>query len=779
MIQIRLEEMHYIFSKQINGDVKRVRFNKIDIYEKNGIISREAFALKILPVDFYLVLEGSKTAEEVLDYTEAERQEALKKANGYGGRSTLSRSFKNEGAYGAKKRFQEVVTLLTHKKQYAYDTYENCKYRRKIVSNWESILADATEEEKIHVYERIEELIKLIPDQTSSTLNIKSKLQKVLKKSMVEALACLTLIACTLYIWNEDDITDFDLLAQDMILPPETDIRKTASPSSQMLKKHAQDAEKKLDTIRSEVERVEISVESAKKCYQKCLEILDIKPMDDQKILGETYFILYKCCKNERFPVPDGMTADAYLSQSQTFKYPEAMNITLEERNISLYDVPEKGISSKRGYFVINEENIYSEILEETLPEHWKKAYFDGQFSIDLSIPNKYFLCNKDTRINYRDLLKILDFYKRNWQEEFSYHVEVYILGKEEQLASLIDTAQQYMEDRIILIHIINEPKISAQYLLAKHPLFYSLVDYPSSQKEAVPETLHFVVLGTDECAEYLVRTAFWMMNFTNTFISAEISVVGKNAEKFVETIRSKCPGLRGDISDIYSSLESYKMKISSKNMNNFYSDEFEQYFETRLLSDENIYFAISSEDDIANLETAIALREKMIQYYVINGMENRLKNLPPIAFRCMDFHIASMSQKMVVNVLNHGNSWYNNHAIIPFGVYTDIYSWNGMVENVIEHLSKCIHLEYNNYIIPDDVTEDERKRTAKFLQSYYSRQYNKESSFAVALSMPYRLFNCIHNAHRILPESWNITNKEAYFNYDVLSFLADKLKFI
>lgn len=75
---------------------------------------------------------------------------------------------------------------------------------------------------------------------------------------MVEALACLTLIACTLYIWNEDDITDFDLLAQDMILPPETDIRKTASPSSQMLKKHAQDAEKKLDTIRSEVERVRV-----------------------------------------------------------------------------------------------------------------------------------------------------------------------------------------------------------------------------------------------------------------------------------------------------------------------------------------------------------------------------------------------------------------------------------------------------------------------------------------------------------------------------------------
>lgn len=107
MIQIRLEEMHYIFSKQINGDVKRVRFNKIDIYERNGIISREAFALKILPVDFYLVLEGSKTAEEVLDYTEAERQEALKKANGYGGDQRSAEVLRMKEHMGRKNGFRK------------------------------------------------------------------------------------------------------------------------------------------------------------------------------------------------------------------------------------------------------------------------------------------------------------------------------------------------------------------------------------------------------------------------------------------------------------------------------------------------------------------------------------------------------------------------------------------------------------------------------------------------------------------------------------------------
>lgn len=779
-VKIRLEELHYIFSNQINGENKTLRFNDINIYSRNGIVARNAFALKILPTDFYLVLEGSRNSEAVLNYTDEERQREIGVSQGRTRRATLNRVFKNEGANGAKERFQEIVSLLTHKTHHNYDKYDNCKYRIEIQKKWDEILEDASEAENTHLTERIRTLINGIPDSNPNSFELKSRLVIAQNKSNTEALSCLTLIACTLHIWNEPQISEFDLLAQDMILPPANEKSLLLLPSQKMLIKHASIALKKLENIRQEAEFAEIAVESAKHCYHVGLEILDIKPMDDASILGETYFILYKCCKNDRFSIPDGMSADFYLSQSQKYKYPDAMKITLEDRDLSLYESPSRGISNVRGVCVVNEKNTISDILIDTIPDKWSGKTFDGTFTLDPSVPHRYFLCKKNTASNYGDLLKILDYYKRTWETDRPYDIEVFILGKEKNLASLIDTAQQYMEKRIIPIHIINQPKLAAEYLLAKHPLFYPVLDYPIDKEKALQQTLNFVIIGTTECSEYLLRTAFWMMNFPGTTILPKISIVGRNARNFLESIISKCPGLAEEISEEYPSLESYKCKLDSQDIEDYYSAEFDTYFEKLLASGEHLYFAVATEDDLNNFEIATTLRERMIRFYVINGQSSMLKNLPPIAFHCKDFHIANMSQKLVVNVLNHGDSWYNNHAIIPFGLDIDIYGYNGLVENSIEHLAKCISLEYNDHSIPTDsakITQSKKQELKNNLHDYYGKQYNKQSSYAVALSIPYRLFNCIINSHRVLPAAWNITNSETYYNYDILSFMADKLR--
>lgn len=778
-VKIRLEELHYIFSNQINGENKTLRFNGIDIYSRNGIIARNAFALKILPTDFYLVLEGSRASETVLNYTDEERVKEIGVSQGRTRRATLNRVFKNEGANGAKERFQEIVSLLTHKTHHNYDKYDNCKYRIEIQKKWNAILKGISDEENTNLIRRIRTLINNIPDTNPNSTELKSRLVIALNKSTSEALSCLTLIACTLHIWNNPQISEFDLLAQDMILPPANEKSKLPLPSQKMLAKHAAVALKKLESIRQEAEFVEIAVESAKHCYQTGLEILNIKPMDDASILGEIYFILYKCCKNNRFSIPDGMTADFYLRQSQKYKYSDAMEVALEDRDLSLYEYPSCGVSNVPGMCIVNENNAVSAILINTCPDKWTSKLFDGTFALDPSVPHRYFLCKENTSSNYRDLLKILDYYKRTWETAGPYDIEVFILGKENHLLSLIDTAQQYMENRIIPIHIINPPKLAAEHLLAKHPLFYPVLDYPVDEKNMTLQTIHFVICGTTECAEYLLRTAYWMMNFTGTMIHPKISLIGKNASCLLESIISRCPGLTESISEEYPSLETYKSNFISKDFD-YYSHEFENYFNTLLVSGERLFFAIAAEDDLTNFEFATTLREKMIQFYVTKGKSSMLKNLPPIAFYCNDFYVANMSQKLVVNVLNHGDSWYNNHSIVPFGLDVDIYGFNGMVENPIEHLSKCIALEYNNHSIPADplqITSYEKLELKNNLHDYYGKQYNKQSSYAVALSIPYRLFNCINNVHRILPATWNITNGDTYYNYDILSFFADKLK--
>ena len=107
MIQIRLEEMHYIFSKQINGDVKRVRFNKVDIYERNGIISREAFALKILPVDFYLVLKDLKRLKKCWIIQKRNARKLLRKQMGMEEDQLLAEVLRMTEHMGRKNDFRK------------------------------------------------------------------------------------------------------------------------------------------------------------------------------------------------------------------------------------------------------------------------------------------------------------------------------------------------------------------------------------------------------------------------------------------------------------------------------------------------------------------------------------------------------------------------------------------------------------------------------------------------------------------------------------------------
>ena len=877
-----LDDLHHLFdseqgSSPHNSPHNTRHLRKDELYRRLGITSRDSFAKKILPVNIYLVLTAKHTAKEILRYSEADKNRLLReKGLSQSSRSTLNRVFNSDGNNSAKERCRQVVSLLTEKRSLNYDTFATSNYRKEIADRWRSILVKLQDEEKSLLRARIQRLIDRFPEKTQNCDNIKKRLQMTAFSNRTEAffltsdptwtqsqtasdihteavLASLTLIACTFHIWEQYD-SDFDYIAQDIILLPLSETEEEQPPSKKILHKNTQLAKKQLHTIQQYIDTAETAVSEPQKCYQVCQSVLNILPLDDKTVLGRTYYILYLCCKNRHFVSPDGIPAAEYLRQSQKYQYDAALRTSSEQSNNPLYSPVFRSKSSRNGLCVTNvnikdvalppindvsptydvspiygmypANGVYStnggprlQTLLDSSPENWKWKLLDNNFCTDPSIPIKYFLFDENEEKNFTDLLKVLSFYKINSRDDCPYDVEIYILGNSSQIGNLVDTAQHKMPGSVVPVHIINEERRTAQFLLAKHPLFFPVMEKLKNEETPKPKTLHFVILGTDECAEYLAREASWMMTFPHDTvnITPKITLVGSNASVIQQHILSKCPGLQDNehmtsscekkrcenriIPELYAAdlneAVRYPCRIYAKYVPDYHSVEFEKFLYGCLTSGETLCFAISLPDSMASLAAAISLREKIIQYIIAAKCSSSnknskdcdntkyLHNMPPIAFRCTDYNIAHMSRDLVVSKVDHGFSWYNNHMIIPFGTYYELYGWDNLTNNLAEHLSQCIHILYDSLanthcpglkqphgageigetagtcrtggigetskdIGSEKTTEIDREHA--FLQKlkshhrtklaeYYKRQYNKDSSFSAALSMPYRLF--------------------------------------
>lgn len=862
-VNICLDDLHYLFSDDYPGSNKTAtRFKGNPTYARLCITARNDFAKAILPEDIYLVLESARSADAVISYGE-EKKKAELSSGDRARRTTLNRVFKNEGIGGAKERFQQVANLLLRQRVgIKYGNYNTSPYRKEIAGRWGNLLIQLTEEETEHLKSRTYELIYNLPESPSDLIQIKRRLLQD-NIELNDLLSSLTLIACTLHIWNQESIDGDDLVVCYMILAPLPDEPEENLPSKKLLKDNAEKARQMLKRIEPKISYAETIKSSAEACHVVCHEILGISPLDDAEVLGQTYFVLYQCLKNKTFFPPDRANSDYYLRQSQKYQWQEALAIAPEEVSRNLYDTIPQGVSSKQGLCITNADkfllsdvsgsmyyketncekvhfdNTRLQCIYDSTPEGWSWGSFHGKFPTDATLPVKYFLFHECFEKNYDALLSILNYYKINWNDAKPSDIEIYMLGNGEQIGNLVDTAQQYMADHIIPVHIINEEKRSAQFLLARHPLFYPVRDFPAEECTPQPpkpnkqrksareysifnnsknnkqngadgkkynegnpdaatpsKTLHFVILGTDKCAEYLVREASWMMTLPKTIIP-KITVVGKNAKATVDSILSRCPGLKDTpakgkgyktigehFPSPYASTSSI-CDIEPINVSDFYSLEFDEYLYRLLSSNDALYFVVSNENSIESLEEAVSLREKMVRFYIARQFDKNMKllDMPPIAFRCTDFHVASMAKHLVVSKVNHGNSWFNDHAIIPFGTYSDLYGWNGLVDNPIEYLAQSVHLVYSKCYVPDNhdaLSSEYKQKIRQELANYYKRQYNKDSSFSVALSFPYRLFNCIHKDHRILLSgSWDFANPDSYFDYQTLRSLADEVAYL
>lgn len=510
------------------------------------------------------------------------------------------------------------------------------------------------------------------------------------------------------------------------------------------------------------------------KCIELCKKIIDNYP--EAVECGEAAYMLSKLIEDVAF-------SDVYLKKAYDYSYDKAVREYKEKHAVSLTSTIDRSNNTSCGFYCFNEENVYSEFIKQSAPTEWNLVSFpvagnvftcnsDNMWKkINENVGNqRFFLISSDFERNLQELLHLLQTIKNNFNAtsidltaKMNIPFEFYIRGQEEKIGPFIDTALARIENVIIPVHIIDDDKMSAR-VLAQHPLFYSIRQL--SENEAA--LLKFVVVGNTKVCEWLIREASWMLTFRNQKLKTEIIIIAPDADSVKDHIKFKCPDI-----------DTTKLGITAKKAG-YETEECLRQIKGAIESG-YAYFAVDIGSDIDNMSMATKIRECCIRKKIQSNADD-VSDLPVIVFHCNNADIANLSQGTVVINENWGNKWFNNYAVIPFGRIDSLYQWDSLTNHTLEQLSLNSHLQY--YLQDGPANENTTKKAKEdyhnALKDYYGRTYNRDSSLAVAMSLPYRLYQGIvdqgtNDAHRIIPpEPINILDPDTFYSEDTRIIYAD-----
>ena len=141
-------------------------------------------------------------------------------------------------------------------------------------------------------------------------------------------------------------------------------------------------------------------------------------------------------------------------------------------------------------------------------------------------------LIHDDFDLNLQDALNVLDRIKKNIATEKETTIsdwknfELYIRCDEAEATPILDTALSYFTENneirssadfsLIKIYLIDEAKRSADYLFARHPLFYPLTLPKRNANEIEKvQNMHLVIFSDNpdhNYAKWLIKEAFWTL---------------------------------------------------------------------------------------------------------------------------------------------------------------------------------------------------------------------------------------------------------------------------
>ena len=533
-------------------------------------------------------------------------------------------------------------------------------------------------------------------------------------------------------------------------------------------------------------------INEVKKCCDHCLQILRFSPAVNARFCGEASYILYKYMKLGLYESPSGETAQKYLEQSHRLGYPPAKDDWMASNAFSIAPPFERADSESPGICFSNHpQNVYSETFARTIPESWK---VDQQYllaytaeaaaeKLHENCPLSFLFVDDDFRRNLQDFFSLMQLI-REAAPESTENYEIFLRHDYEKAKPLVDTALSHLSQYQLAVYILDDDKQAAQQLLSFHPLFYPLksinFDLLSKQAGQIEKPiLNFIILGNTRVAEWLVREAFWMMGFKNNLVENRITILAEDGVSFEAAIKARYPGMSKENLEI----EGIDFPVIKGINVDYHSPSFDGELDRLLQNTRYNYFAVATESDEENLSLAMKLRELLIRNYVSNRRSQELLVPPPVAFLCRDDNLSWISKELIVEEEQEGDRWFNTWNLIPFGEISRRYSFQNITGGTFEELARCIHYQYNQvspaevYVQTETGNTEHTEKWKKATKDYYLRQYNQDSSYSSALSMPYRIFQYQDYAgNQIVPSAWMICQSTAFSTVNQLKALSVRL---
>lgn len=622
-----------------------------------------------------------------------------------------------------------------------------------------------------------------LSDKNQSLADYRAPLESALKvpAEMGEANYLLYLKACQ----QQDLIAAAGYLREAVNAGYLPAVQKDSEAKSNQLLIEARSRFHKVEPLLNGIEKISTEKKRllermAGECCEKCEQILKIPSYVPDTYKGEASYILYKCINSKAYAPKTGETARYYLKISSRCGYEDAVDEWKKVDDSTITPKVERSSAESAGVCYTNADNPISATFEKTIPDSWGESFqpFDLKTESERMLSGiacRFLLVDDNYQKNAEDFFQLLQLVKADFKKQASLNWEIFLRHDSDTMRALVDTALSRLPEVSIPVYILNDDKIAAQQLLSRHPLFFPVRSIKVGEKSATKgrkPLLHFVVFGTSDTAHWLVREAFWMMGFRNNAIDTQITILAENAKSFENQLKSRYPGMaQGQINIQGVALPA----IYGKDVDIF-SWNFTKEISEITAQTPYCYFAVATDSDDANLSLATRIRETLIRGAITNKRKDTLLQQTPIAFLCRDNQTACLSRSLVIEKEDYGDSWYNTWALIPFGEYSARYTFDEIAGGTFDALAKSIHYQYSQVSPSNAINCTSKAQDAA--REYYRRQYNQDSSYSMALGMPYRLFQ-FQDAYgqQICPTAWSILEYTVYSSVTHLKNLASQLK--
>lgn len=520
------------------------------------------------------------------------------------------------------------------------------------------------------------------------------------------------------------------------------------------------------------------------------------------EILAKSYTSLIKCYGISSIDIPTIGTKDELKRWALHYGSND-----IKPRSHEIRQRPQKSAATDSGFYLFNHLDNSKETeqiiqwIANTKPDGWKRPN-DWDFRIvndldSLAIklsetPIRFILINSDYSQNLEDALLILDDIKTyqisdKWDSSVCENIEIIIRCPEDYATSMLDTACSFLNPEYapVKIYLIDEKKRSADYLFAQHPLFYPMTF--SFNKDRLDSTDSSLIIISDnkdtQYVSWLIRDAFWMLPHSSPKIHSKIIVLSPYAAKIATELVAECPGFSAFTSIVNpqsGEKESLKNPVKIK-INDIAFPQmefhaistnvraFQATIQNIIKEDIFPYFVIDSDSDLKAITLGKKIRETLIREAVISHqLGNYSSDATVIAIRIKNPDYAGLTQDLIVpKETEHGALFFSDYKLITFGSIKDIFSWDWLTGGTIEFISQCMHLQYCSQ---SDKYDFKKEPLTKDIWSYYHRLYNRGSSFAASMSLPYRLFEA-----GVFPLRWVISNDyDIYWEESSRQILAD-----